>query len=82
MEIRVAEWLEGIGVGLEEPENSDVTSLKMNIVVGSRTISATMEDNAAARDLLSRLPMEVTLNDYNNTTEKIFILIRSWNWTV
>lgn len=72
MEIRVAEWLEGIGVGLEEPENSDVTSLKMNIVVGSRTISATMEDNAAARDLLSRLPMEVTLNDYNNTTEKIF----------
>ena len=44
----------------------------MNIVVGDRTISATMKDNAAVRDLLSRLPMEVTLNDYNNTTEKIF----------
>ena len=31
-----------------------------------------MEDNAAARDFLSRLPLEVTLNDYNNVTEKIF----------
>ena len=31
-----------------------------------------MEDNAAARDFLSRLPLEVTLNDYNQTTEKIF----------
>lgn len=72
MERRVAEWLEDIGVGLEDSEKPDVTSLKMNIVVGDRTISATMEDNAAVRDLLSRLPMEVTLNDYNNTTEKIF----------
>lgn len=72
MERRVAEWLEEIGVGLEDSEKPDVTSLKMNIVVGDRTISATMKDNAAVRDLLSRLPMEVTLNDYNNTTEKIF----------
>ena len=31
-----------------------------------------MEDNAAARDFLSRLPLEVTLDDFNNTTEKIF----------
>lgn len=48
------------------------TSLKIGITVGSRTITATMEDNAAGRDFLSRLPLEVTLNDYNNTTEKIF----------
>lgn len=54
----------------------------MNIAVGDRTISATMKDNAAVRDLLSRLPMEVTLNDYNNTNGKIFILIRSWNLMV
>ena len=31
-----------------------------------------MEPNAAAQDFLSRLPLEVTLNDFNNTTEKIF----------
>lgn len=48
------------------------TSLKIGITVGSRTITATMEDNAAARDFLSRLPLEVTLKDYNLTTEKIF----------
>lgn len=30
------------------------------------------ENNAAAADFLSRLPLEVTLNDYNNITEKIF----------
>lgn len=46
------------------------TSLKIGITVGSRTITATMEDNAA-RDFLSRLPLEVTLSDYSNA-EKIF----------
>lgn len=46
--------------------------MKMNITVGNHTVAVTMEDNAAARDLLSRLPLEVTLEDFNNTTEKIF----------
>lgn len=72
MENRVTEWLNGIGAGREEPETPDVSSLNVNIIVGDRTITATMEDNAAARDFLSRLPLEITLNDYNNTTEKIF----------
>ena len=47
-------------------------TLNINIIVGEQTISATMEDNGAARDFLSRLPLEVTLEDYNNGTEKIF----------
>ena len=68
---RVTTWLEAIGASREENENP-VTSLKVNITVGNRTITATMEDNAAARDFLSRLPLEVTLNDYNHITEKIF----------
>lgn len=55
-----------------QPETSDVSSLAVNITVGGRTVTATMEDNAATRDFLSRLPLEVTLNDYNNVTEKIF----------
>ena len=54
-----------------QPETPDVSSLAVNITVGDRTVTATMEDNAAARDFLSRL-LEVTLNDYNNVTEKIF----------
>ena len=75
MATRVPAWLEEIGASREEPDapnTPDATSLKVDITVGNRTITATMEDNAAARDFLSRLPLEVTLNDYNNTTEKIF----------
>lgn len=56
----------------EDEESGTATSMKMNIIVGDRTITATMEDNAAAQDFLSRLPLEVMLNDFNNTTEKIF----------
>ena len=55
-----------------QPETPDVSSLNVNITVGDRTVTATMEDNAAAQDFLSRLPLEVPLNDYNNITEKIF----------
>lgn len=69
MTTRLPAWLEAIGANRNEPE---ATSLKVNITAGNRTITATMEDNAAGRDFLSRLPLEVTLNDYNNTTEKIF----------
>lgn len=68
---RVTTWLEQLGANREENNNNN-TSMKMNITVGGRTLTATMEDNAAARDFLSRLPLEVTLNDYNNITEKIF----------
>lgn len=66
---RVTAWLEAIGAGREE---NDPASMRVNITAGSSRITAAMENNAAARDFLSRLPLEVTLNDYNNSTEKIF----------
>ncbi len=69
MATRVSSWLVEIGANREEQE---IASLKVKISVGDRTITATMEDNAAGKDFLSRLPLEVTLNDFNNTTEKIF----------
>lgn len=47
-------------------------SMKVNIIIGDKTITVMMEDNAAGRDFLSCLPLEVTLEDFNNTTEKIF----------
>lgn len=72
MATRVPSWLEEIGATREETESPEETSMKVKISVGNRTITATMEDNAAGRDFLSRLPLEVTLNDYNNITEKIF----------
>ena len=52
--------------------NEATKAMKVNIKVNNQTVTATMEDNAAAKDFLSRLPLEVTLNDFNNTTEKIF----------
>ena len=55
-----------------DDNSTNQTTLSMKVTIGNRTIMATMEDNAAAKDLLSRLPLEITLNDFNNTTEKIF----------
>lgn len=58
---------------VEEP-SKETTSNSMNIklIIGDETLTAEIEDNAAGRDFLSRLPLDVTLNDFNNTTEKIF----------
>lgn len=72
MATRIPQWLEEMGASREEPDTPDAVSLNINILVGSQTITATMENNGAARDFLSRLPLEVTLEDYNNGTEKIF----------
>ena len=72
MGTRIPEWLENLGASREEPDIPGVTSLNINIIVGEQTITATMEDNGAAHDFLSRLPLEITLEDYNNGTEKIF----------
>ena len=72
MATRIPKWLESLGASREEPDAPDAASLNINIIVDEQTITATMEDNGAARDFLSRLPLEVTLEDYNNGTEKIF----------
>lgn len=47
-------------------------SSKINITVDGNTVNATLIDNSASRDLVSRLPLEINLEDFNNTTEKIF----------
>ncbi len=47
-------------------------TLKINITVDGKTVTATLIDNSASRDLVSRLPLEINLDDFNNTTEKIF----------
>ena len=64
-----------------EPETPDVSSLNVNITVGDRTVTATMEDNAAARDFLSRLPLEITLNDITIYAPwgNVAIFCKSWS---
>ena len=44
----------------------------MNITIkaGEKEIAATLQDNAAARDFVARLPLTLTLEDYGDT-EKI-----------
>lgn len=67
MDSRVPEWLESI----EGFKNNNETSMNIKITVGGKAVTATMEDNASARDFLSRLPLDVTMNDFGDT-EKIF----------
>ena len=44
--------------------------MKIRLTFDGKAIEATLLDNATARDLLSLLPMTLTLEDYN-ATEKI-----------
>ncbi len=44
--------------------------VKIKLLIGGKTLEATMEDHAATRDFLALLPLELTLRDYN-ATEKI-----------
>ena len=45
--------------------------MKIKITVGGKELTATMENNETAKDLVSLFPLTVTLEDYANT-EKIF----------
>ena len=62
---------------MEEPSAPDTTNhssnnrMKIKMTIDGRVITATLDDNAATRDLISRLPLEVEFEDYNRT-EKIF----------
>ena len=72
MESRVTAWLGELGaIRGEADEIPTTSSLKVNITAGNRTFTASMENNTAGRDFFSRLPLEVTLNDYHSM-EKIF----------
>lgn len=44
--------------------------MKIRIIVGGSQLTATLENNAAARDFAALLPLDLTLKDYNGT-EKI-----------
>lgn len=58
--------------GTNDNNNQETTTMKINIKLGDKAVAATMDDNAAARDFVSRLPLTLRLEDFNNTTEKIF----------
>ncbi len=49
--------------------------MKIRLLVGDRTLTATLDDNPTSRDFLSMLPLTLKLEDYNRT-EKIAYLSR------
>lgn len=53
---------------IETPDSE----MQVSITIGDRKLNAVLYDNSAAKDLYSRLPVEVVLSDFNNVTEKIF----------
>ncbi len=70
-ESRVAAWLRELGLERGAGDDPAASPRGVTITAGGRTIGATIEDNGAGRDFLSRLPLETTLDDYAGT-EKIF----------
>lgn len=55
---------------------STAAALRLKITVGTAELYADVEDNAAARDFLTMLPLTQSFSDYNST-EKISYLSRS-----
>lgn len=59
-------------------ENTQISKLK--ITIGDKVLTATLANNATARDFLTLLPLTMELSDYNNT-EKINYLSRRLSTT-
>jgi hypothetical protein len=56
-----------------ERPNQRTEAMKIRLTLNGKTMTATLIDNATARDFLSLLPMTLTLDDYAET-EKISYL--------
>ncbi len=62
----------GTDTETENPTPGTGVAETVLMTIGENEVRIKMEDNEAARDFISRLPMEITLEDYNNVTEKIY----------
>ena len=63
----------GIATAFSHSALSDtrVEPMKIEIIVDGETLTATLNDSAAARDFAAQLPLEVQLKDYHGI-EKVF----------
>lgn len=71
-DIQIADQSSLVSLSENNMSTKENEALKINLTVDGKTVTATLIDNSASRDLISRLPLEITLEDFNNTTEKIF----------
>jgi hypothetical protein len=67
--------LTGAGAVSQNAAREESTPVKIRIVIGGKPITATLADNATARDFASLLPLTLTLNDHA-ATEKVSDLPR------
>ena len=51
--------------GENENDDQNPQNMKINVTVGGRTYTATLEDNAAARAFLGLLPLELDMTELN-----------------
>lgn len=52
------------------PSKTKAQTMKIRLIINGHSTTATLDDNATARDFLSMLPLTLTLEDYAST-EKI-----------
>lgn len=71
-DIQTADQSSLVSLSENKMSSNENETLKINITVDGKTVTATLIDNSASRDLVSHLPLEINLEDFNNTTEKIF----------
>lgn len=57
------------GLGLAEQGKEDAMT-RIQVVVGDEVLTATLDDNSAARDFVGMLPLQLMLSDYHGT-EKV-----------
>ena len=56
-----------------DPSSTKVNTMKIRLIINGESTTATLDDNATARDFFSMLPLTLTLEDYAST-EKIAYL--------
>nr|WP_253910438.1 cyclophilin-like fold protein [Pyxidicoccus fallax] len=59
----------------QRPSPQESKPMKIRLTLGERVLTATLRDNATARDFAALLPLTLTLTDYA-TTEKVSDLPR------
>ena len=53
------------GINTSEEINGDDLSMKINLTINGNSFTATLEDNETTRELLNRLPIEVSMSELN-----------------
>lgn len=53
------------GINTSEEINGDDLSMKINLMINGEEFTATLDDNGTTRELLNKLPLEVSMSELN-----------------